>query len=356
MELLEYLQNNTPTNDYFIPRKCILPMTGNINLCGARGTGKTALVFDFISQFEKKSVLYIDMDDPNLLFNPLLELQQYIIQNSIKLLIVDHFYKHDLKLPRVDQTIIISREPCSIDDFDNIELLPLDYEEFLASENQIVQTNAFTHFLKSGTLPIMTKAYKSHQNILKQFMQSRFDIQEFKLLSILAEHHTEHLSVNQIYTFAKEKFKISKDWLYLTLKSFQDEGLIYFVDDISKKGGKKLIIYDTAVAKYMTFKHTFMMQFDSAIAMTLIKHKERFETLGIHGYVTADLTLIIPAPFDSEEGMWAKSQKKFSIYKRNGIKKVMMITVANQYEFSIENISFEAMPFYEWSITEDSEV
>ncbi|MDY0195574.1 MAG: hypothetical protein RBR33_05920, partial [Sulfurovaceae bacterium] len=99
--------------------------------------------------------------------------------------------------------------------------------------------------------------------------------------------------------------------------------------------------------------HSFMMQFDSTIAMTLIKQNIHFETLGIHGYVTDDLTLIIPAPFDSEESIWAKSQKKFSIYKRHGVKKVIMITVANQYEFSIENISFEALPFYEWSITDE---
>ena len=96
-----------------------------------------------------------------------------------------------------------------------------------------------------------------------------------------------------------------------------------------------------------------MMQFDSTIAMTLIKQGKSFQTLGIHGYVMDDLTLIIPAPFDSEEGMWVKSQKKFSIYKRHGIKKVVMITVANQYEFIIENISFEALPFYEWSITDE---
>ncbi|MGW8168748.1 MAG: AAA family ATPase [Sulfurovaceae bacterium] len=353
MELLEYLQNNTPINENFIPRKCILPNTEYINLYGARGVGKSALVLDHIKQFDKKSVLYIDMDDPNLFFDPLRELQQYINQNGIKLLIMDHFYNNDIKLPKVDGLIIISREPCNIVDFNSIELMPLDYEEFLAFENHIIQTNAFTHFLKSGALPVMAKAYKSHQSIIKQFMQSRFDMQELKLLYILAEHHTEHLSINQIYSFAKEKFKISKDWLYSAIKSFQDEGLIHFIDDISKKGGKKLIIYDTAVAKYLTFKHSFMMQFDSTIAMTLIKQNKNFETLGIHGYVTDDSILIIPAPFDSEEGIWAKSQKKFSIYKRHGIKHVIIITVANQYGFSIENINFEALPFYEWSITDE---
>lgn len=353
MELLEYLQDNTPANDNFIPRKCMLPQNGHINLYGARGTGKSALVLNYIKQFDKKNILYIDMDDPNLLFNPLQELQQYIKQNDIKLLVLDHFYNIDIKLPKVDNLIIISREHCNMMNFDSIKLLPLDYEEFLAFENHIVQTNAFTHFLKSGALPMMAKVHKSHQSILKQFIQSRFDIQELKLFVILAEHHTERLSINQIYSFAKEKFKISKDWLYNAIKSFQLEGLIYFIDDISKKGGKKLIIYDTAVVKYLTFKHSFMMQFDSTIAMTLIKQNKHFETLGIHGYVTDDFTLVIPAPFDSEESIWAKSQKKFSIYKRHGIKKVMIITVANQYEFSIENIFFEALPFYEWSITDE---
>jgi len=97
------------------------------------------------------------------------------------------------------------------------------------------------------------------------------------------------------------------------------------------------------------------MQFDSMIALSLMKHHIDVQTLGIHGYVTTKDELIIPAPFESEESLWVKSQSKFSIYKKYGIKKVTIVTVANAYEYDIEKLHFEALPFDEWSIVSDEE-
>jgi hypothetical protein len=86
------------------------------------------------------------------------------------------------------------------------------------------------------------------------------------------------------------------------------------------------------------------------IALTLIKHAVSFKTLGIHGYITSEKELIIPAPFESEENFWVKSQKKFTLYKKYHIEKVTIVTVANSYAFQIEKVHFEAIPFNEWSI------
>jgi len=358
MQLLEYYQNQRVTTENYVPRKCQLPLNGDINLYGVRGAGKTTIVLDLMNEEDEETTLYIDLEDPNLIFNTIstLSLQQYIDREGISLLILDHYNEGYLpSFPNVERLIILSRIPLANKDLNPVELFPLDYEEFLAFEPSAAQSSGFNHFLRSGTLPLLARSQKTNTQAMKTFLQSSFDEHEQKLLLILAQHHTKHLTTHQIYTFAKEKFKVSKDWLYKTMKLFTQEKLVLFIEDRYQKSGKKMLLFDFAFAKYLTIGQPFIMQFDSMIALSLMKHHIDVQTLGIHGYVTAKDELIIPAPFESEESLWVKSQSKFSIYKKYGIKKVTIVTVANAYEYDIEKLHFEALPFDEWSIVSDEE-
>jgi len=358
MNLLEYYQNQLPSSENFVPRKSQLPLEGDINLYGVRGAGKTSIVLDYLSEVESEDILYLDIEDPNLIFNTLetLTLQQYIDKNYIKILVLDHYVEGLLlNFPNVLRLIIITRISLKDKNFTPIELFPLDYEEFLAFESTSAQHRGFNHFLRSGTLPLLARSQKASTQAMKTFFQSSFDKQEQKLLLLLAQHHTKHLTTYQIYTFAKEKFKISKDWLYKTIKRFNEEKLILFIDDRYQKSGKKMLLFDFAFAKYLTLGQPFILQFDTMIALALMKHHIGVQTLGIHGYITDNNELIIPAPFESEESLWVKSQNKFTIYKKYGIKKVTIITVANSYEYTIDKLHFEALPFDEWSVINDEE-
>ena len=354
MKLLEYYQNQHYNADYVIQRKCQIPFEGDINLYGTRGSGKTSIILDMLSGEDEERSLYIDLDDPNLIFDSLstLALQQYIDREGISLLILDHYRKGYLPtFPNVQRLIVVTRIPLEDKKLMPLELFPLDYEEFLAFESTSAQNRGFNHFLRSGTLPLLARSQKTSTQAMKTFFQSSFDDNEQKLLLILAQHHTKHLTTHQIYTFAKEKFKVSKDWLYKTMKAFKEESLILFIDDRYQKSGKKMLLFDFAFAKYLTIGQPFILQFDTMIALALMKHHIEVQTLGIHGYVTQTNELIIPAPFESEESLWVKSQNKFSLYKKYGIKKVTIVTVANAYEYTIEKVHFEALPFDEWSIT-----
>jgi len=358
MNLLEYYQNQLPSSENFVPRKCQLPPQGDINLYGVRGAGKTSIILDYLYEEESDNILYIDIEEPNLIFNTLesLTLQQYIDKNHIKLLVLDHYKEGLLSgFPNVHKLIILTRIPLDDQNFIPVELFPLDYEEFLAFESSSSQNKGFNHFLRSGTLPLLARSQKNSTQAMKTFFQSSFDKQEQKLLLVLAQHHTKHLTTHQIYTFAKEKFKVSKDWLYKTIKYFTEEKLILFIDDRYQKSGKKMLLFDFAFAKYLTLGQPFILQFDTMIALALMKHNIDVQTLGIHGYVRNENELIIPAPFESEESLWVKSQSKFSLYKKYGIEKVTIITVANSYEYAIEKLHFEALPFDEWSVINDEE-
>lgn len=358
MNLLEYYQNQHHDNENYVVRKTQIPQSGDLNLFGVRGAGKSAMVLDFLNDKEKESTLYIDMDDPNLIFSALElpTLQQYINRSGITLLVLDHYHEGCLpSFPSVERLIIVSRTKIASTSCTPLELFPLDYEEFLAFESAVSATNAFNHFLRRGTLPAMAKLQRSNTAAMKTFMQSRFEPNEQKLLLILAQYHTKHLTTHQLYSVAKEKFKISKDWLYKTIKAFKKEKLIYSINDRYQKSGKKMLLFDFAFAKYLTTGQPFIVQFDTMVALALLKHYISFETLGIHGYITDDNELIIPAPFESEESLWVKSQNKFSLFKKYGVKKVTIVTVANTYEYDIEKLHFEALPFYEWSILNDEE-
>jgi len=353
MDLLEHYHEHPPANNHFILRKTAIPKEGDVNLYGPRGCGKTALVLEYLQE-KGKEVLYIDLEDPNLILNTLdtLPLQAYIDEYGITELILDHYEQGMLEsFPRVKRLIILSRIPIQEGTFLPLQIFSLDYEEFLAFENRTSSTLAFNHFLKAGTLPAMAKHTKNSTLLMKQFFQQQFSPNEQSLILILARYNTQPMTTHQIYSFTKEHFRISKDFVYNTMKRFQEEGLLYFIDNAIKRSGKKMIMYDFAFAKYLTAQLPFGNQFDSMVALTLIKHGIPIKTLGIHGYITNDFELIVSAPFESEENFWIKSQKKFSIYKKYGVQKITIITVANTYAYDIEKLHFEALPFNEWSIS-----
>ena len=352
MDLLEHYHTHPPQNSSYIVRKTTLPAEGSVNLYGARGCGKTALILDYLQRCDAET-LYIDLEDPNLILNTLdtLPLQAFIEEYGITELILDHYEPGMLDtFPVVERTILVSRIPVEEPGYTPVQLFPLDYEEFLAFEHTNTATVAFNHFLKTGTLPAMAGERHNTTLRMKQFFQQQFTPNEQSLILILARHHTQPMTTHQIYTFTKEHFRISKDFVYSAIKQFVQEGLLYFIDNAIKRSGKKMIMYDFAFVKYLTAHQPFGTQFDSMIALALIKHGIAFQTLGIHGYITHDHELIIPAPFESEESIWVKSQKKFSLYKKYGIGKITIVTVANSYTFEIEKLHFEALPFNEWSI------
>ncbi|CAA6814167.1 MAG: Putative helix-turn-helix containsing protein [uncultured Sulfurovum sp.] len=357
MEVLEYYQNKIPLSYDYTQRKCILTLAEDINLYGVRGSGKTSMLLNLLQE-EENPVLYIDLQDPKLIFDPLtsLQLQRFIDKEQIHLLVLDHYEEGYLeKFPNVHRLIVISRIKLKSQQFKPIELFPLDYEEFLAFENSHIKNQGFNHFLRLGTLPLIAQDPKHSTQLMKTFFLSSFNPNEQKLLLILAQHHTKHLTTHQIYTFAKEKFKVSKDWLYKTIKALTQEKLILFIEDRYEKSRKKMFLFDFAFAKYLTLGQPFIIQFDTMVALALIKHNIPVQTLGIHGYVTQTNELIISAPFESEESLWLKSQTKFSLYQQYNIQKVTIVTVANSYTYNIDYLHFEALPFNEWSVINDEE-
>ncbi len=352
MEVLEYFFNLKLKNTLFYPRRLKLPKNSSFFLYGARGVGKSYLIIDYLNNLEKK-YLYIDAQDPIFVFEELLksEIEKFIYEEEIETLVIDHFFEGFLEGNiNVKQLIFISREDiCSLK-FPKFKLLPLDYEEFLGFEKVLNTKSTFNHFLKLGTLPKVAKGETLEHFInVKEFFLEKFDEMESRLLLIIAKFHARRASPHQIYTLAKEYFKISKDWTYKTIKKMKQEGVIYYLDETYQKGARVILIYDFVLAKYLNKNLTFTQTFESIIALALIKKSQKFATLGRMGFLLFEKKILIyPGAFVTKEQILKRVQKEFEIFKKFGIRSVIVTTISNNYTFEFRGISFEALPLYEW--------
>lgn len=354
MELLEYFYDRNNSLTTYHPRKYSISDEKRILLYGPPTSGKTSLILDYLMNFDDEEVLYIDFKDPKFMFLDIMEedIQSFIDTYGVQYLVLDHYEHGYLEyFPKVTQIIIISSSDYEYSEkIERLKLPLLDYEEFFSFQPRGNEIQVFNLFLRIGTLPGLATYLIPKEQYFTNFLQSNFDESEQKLLNILAHFNATSVTTYQVYTYAKERYKISKDLIYKQIKSFHAQGIIHYVSDVENKKQKKLILFDFALAKYLSFSQSFPRQFETMIALSLIKHNVKFDFLGSDGYITEKKYLIYPAAFETEERFWKKAHKRFTQYKRNGVQKVFIITINLQYEFRIESIHFEALPFYEWVV------
>jgi len=351
MHLLDNFYTNPPKLELFHPRKLLLPEDTSFLLTGARASGKSALVIDYINRSNKK-FLYIDCQDPLFILEELTteEIEAFIQTEHIHTLVLDHYFKGFLeRLPNLSQLIIVSREKIALN-FRTITLYPLDFEEFINFKHSIHPASNFDLYTKFGSLPRVAKSLTPHLACREIFFE-KFDQQEGKVLLIISLFQAKNTTPHQIYQVARDYFKISKDWLYRAIEYFLTEGILYQIDIYKSKVGKKFFLYDFLFSRYLNKNQTFLTTFDSLIALALIKHNIEIKALlNPLGYLHNNM-LIIVAPFENEEQLWAKIQTNFANYTQLPIDRVEIVTVSSSYNFQIKNITFNAQPFYEWVVT-----
>ena len=356
MHLIETFYNIPVQNTVFYPRKLALPSEGSFHLHGARGVGKSHLVIEYLQGLPDESWLYLDCQDPIFALEDIdsTHLEAFVREEAITTLVLDHYYDGFLEtLPAVPQLIVITRMPMPTLALRSLELFGLDYEEFLSFDRDHSPTHSFNRFLKVGTLPAMAqRELTALDTTLRPFFYASFDEDESRLMLILARYSGHRVTTHQLYTYAKEFFRISKDRVYRTVKRFEEEKLIFFVNDIEGKGARKMILYDYALARYLSKEQPFAVTFDSLIALALIKHGFDFVTLGNRGYLMGE-ELILPSAFDDEKMAWKNAYGRMSLYRKHAVAHVWLVTISNRYQFELGGIVFEGIPFFEWSIVNE---
>lgn len=357
MELLEYFYNRNNKIVNYHQRKFNIKDDDMILIYGSPASGKTSLVLDYLRNYETKKSLYIDFKDPKFYFKDIIEedIEGFVERNNIEILVLDHYLHNYFEyIPKVKKIILISSIYYDYGDkFSYINLPLLDYEEFFSFQKRLTESQIFNLFIKRGTLPQLSLSKAPKEQIFLNFIESHFNESEQRLLNVLAHFNGAVVTTFQIYNYAKERYRISKDLIYREIKSFEEKNIISFIFDYKDKKKKKLLFFDFALAKYLTLTQTFPRQFETMIALSLHKHNIFFKTFDNRGYITENNHIIIPTPFETKEISLKKAVGKFSNYKKSDIQKVYIVTVTNSYEFKIENIEFEALPFYEWIIIND---
>ncbi len=327
-------------------------------IIGPSKCGKSYLIYDYLSNFLNKEYLYIDLNDAKNHKNDIsTNLEEFIKINFIKVLVIENF-DFDFTLPACESIILTSNKTASLNTFNTFKklyLMPLDFEEFLLHDNRHQSTiNTFNYFFKHGNLPGIInieehKKEKRLQEIIKIYTKN--ETQE-EVLKILFLNIDEKKSLNQLYLSLKKRMKISKDLFYSLCKVYEENRFVFFVKKYQQeKAIKKIYAYNHSFLSSLSHSKKFKNAFTNMIFLELLNKYKNISYLdNIDFFLEKDKTIILCLPFFNNLLLNSLTKKVFNIIDTLEIKKIFIITIANNDSFYYEDIKIEVVPFYEWAL------
>lgn len=355
MQTLQALYETNYKNNLFFDRKITITQKRTI-LYGPRKSGKSHLIIDHISHYEKERYLYIDFFDdrvdPQLVAENLLS---FVQKNRIKLLIIEHF-DFSFSLPNVDEIVLTTTLTSNtLLGYDMLTLYPLDFEEFISFDKKHSNIeNLFNLFTNHGTFPQIVQSseldfQRQMQTMLHLILN---DATTFLIYKRLCELQSTKISLFQIYNHLKAFTKISKDKLYAITSELLDKKLLFFVEKYNQPtSAKKVYLIDFALKDALTFKKDFLKRFENMVFLELIKRgKTIYYEEGIDFYIPHESLAILCVGFSTTEAIEIKLQKLLPTFWALHIKRIEVVTLSSESAKDIEGFSFSIAPFWEWSL------
>ncbi len=319
---------------------------------GITQSGKTKLVKNYLLGLKKSTYLYIDCNDIRIDI-PLLNnsLTSFCNKNKIDILVLDN-YTDEIKFANVSQLIITSQVPYKIDVLHQVQLFPLDYEEFLAYEHKY-DSSALNHFFQLGGFPSMHNVNADERNLyLQKSLQYTLDDIEFDILCLCAKFMSQKLSAFTIYERLKLSRKISKDKLY---KSFDNLHLKNYIHLLSKfehsRATKKVYLCDTSLKSALTIEKNFGRLFENMVFLELLKSNITcFYEEEIDFYLPRSHEIILCKPFVDERRLFKKLESIEAFIFTHSIKKVTVITMNKEGNISHPLSQVDIIPFDIWAL------
>jgi len=322
---------------------------------GPPKTGKSYLIFDYLSNFEPEDYLYINLSDFRNIQDEIVPfLDEFIKEKKIKVLVIENF-NFDFELPITDSVLITTTKYKKLFGFKTIFVHGLDFEEYLLHDSKHQNTIAsFNSFLKYGNLPEMitideSKKFIRLQEIIKLFCKDRTEIEVLKLLFSSID---ENKSINQLFTILKKSIKISKDRFYDLCKFYEANELIFFLKKYNhEKATKKIYAYNHAFLSSISHNKKFKNEFTNMIFLHLQKEfKNIFYLEKIDFFVEDNRSLILSIPFFNAMLHSAIIKRIHSTIDELNIKEVNIITVGNSDILLYNSVEINILPFYEWAV------
>ncbi len=355
MTTLEFCHELDFSKINFIERKIQITHPKTI-ISGAPKTGKSFLIFDYLSNFNSKEYLYIDLSDfRNDKQEIIQNIEEYVFRNKIKVIALEN-YEFDFKIPFCESIIISSKMKKELKGFRKLYLNALDFEEYLLHDkrNQNI-THNFNSFLKYGNLPQTLKMneleiFSNLQNLIKTINDNPTSQEILKTLLINID---EKKSLNQLFLNLKSKIKISKDKFYDECKRFENERIIHFIPKLNQdKAVKKIYSYNSAFFSSISHKKKFKNELTNIIFQELLnKNEEVFYLDYIDFYIPKENLAIVCIPFFSSIMMQSQLKKIKRVAIEHKIKEINIITVSNNEHHKFKNLEVNVLPFYEWALS-----
>lgn len=320
-------------------------------LYGPPKSGKSYLIFDYLSLFKSEEYLYIDFTDLKINnFNFYKDIQKFIDQNSIKIVALDNF-DFSLSLPKCDSILIATNSYHYLKEFETLLLYPTDFEEFLLFDKHQNITTSFNYFLKFGNLvkTIQTNQHHKHEQLQEHIKLLSNDKTQLAMLKTIINSSGEIKSLNQLYTTLKKEIKISKDRFYNYCKILENDLVISFLPKLDhEKAAKKIYVYNHALISEVSFKKNFNNIFTNMVYLELRKKfDEIYYDDQIDFYIPQTKEIVLSKPFFIGFNI---SPKILSFIENHNIQKITIVTVSNDSSIYIDNIECEINPFYTWAI------
>jgi len=349
--LLEELYKTDLHIDKYHDRKIFLDQD-SYQLNGVSKSGKTTLVKNYLLSLKKSTYLYIDCSDIRInkdAFNAILP--SFCNHNKITTLVLDN-YTPEFHFFNISQLIIISETHYKIDFLKNIQLFPLDYEEFLAYEHKY-DSSALNHFFQLGGLPSMHKITQDERNLyIQKVLRYTLEDIEFDLLTLCAKFMSQKISAYTLYERLKQTRKISKDKLYQSYQQLVSKHYIHQLEKFNhKRATKKIYLCDTTLKSALSIEKNFGKLFENMVYLELLKsHQQCFYEDGIDFYLPQNDEIILCKPFVDERRLFKKLESIEAFLFTHSIKKITVITMNKEGSVTHPLSSVDIIPFDIWAL------
>ncbi len=338
-------------NSGYIDRKYDISQN-HTSIFGITQCGKTSLIKNYLLKFKKSTYLYLDCLDYRIDIDELNELlESFCTEHKIEILALDNYHP-SITLPSITQIIIASDISYS-DEFEQIHLMPLDYEEFLAFESRY-DDSSFSNFIQlGGLIGVQKSAHYNRMRYIQQALSTKLSEIKMAIMATVAKNLTLKISAYNIYERLKQHHKISKDKLYQYFSELIDYGYIIALDKYAQSSAtKKLYLCDIAIQYALTTQRNFSRIFENIAFLELYKKNiELYYIDGFDFYIPSASNAIIVSAFADEREIYKKIQSLESSIFSYGITSITIVTMNSESFLSHPMAKIELISLQRWALS-----
>ena len=329
----------------------------NTIIIGPPKSGKSYLIYDYLSSYKREQYLYIDFADyKNEIKYTQKELESFIEKNAIEVLVLENF-DFSIDLPHnIESIIITTKINKKINGFEFIHLDGLDFEEFLLFDiKHQNSSNSFNSFLKFGNFPEIIEYPESKKPMRNLEICQLYcdDKTEQRILFLLIKNAGEKKSIFQLFNSLKKEIKISKDRFYKTCELFEQNRVIYFCEKYKQpKAVKKIFVHNHALLDIVSYKKNFNNLFKNMVYLELNKrYREIFYLDNIDFFLPNESEVILAIPFFNSIISSTIISKLLPMIEIYNIKTITIVTISGEQSLFIGELEATIIPFNSWAVS-----